>query len=205
MHERHEDIDVPDGDLLLITGDLLLMDKGIIENKGIEAMKKVNNWLGKLPHKYKVLIAGNHDITMKQLGPDGVRKLISNGIYLENSATQVFDKTIYGCPCSIKGISPNRAWQFKRTDSELQDMINQIPENTDILLTHGMPRGFGDKKNIGCDYLLKRVQQIKPKYHVFGHLHSSHGVTFSVDTVFINAASLNGIYCATHYPIVFDM
>jgi Predicted phosphoesterases, related to the Icc protein len=53
---------------------------------------------------------------------------------------------------------------------------NKIPDDTDILVTHTPPVGHGDLcctgVRAGCVELLTTVQQrIKPKYHVFGHIH----------------------------------
>ena len=46
----------------------------------------------------------------------------------------------------------------------------------DVLVTHGPPIGHGDEceggHRAGCVDLLAEVQnRIKPKYHVFGHVH----------------------------------
>ena len=55
-----------------------------------------------------------------------------------------------------------------------------IPDDTDILVTHTPPVGFGDLcctgVRAGCVELLNSVQRrIKPKYHIYGHIHE--GVT----------------------------
>lgn len=51
-----------------------------------------------------------------------------------------------------------------------------IPSDTDILVTHTPPVGHGDLcctgVRAGCVELLSTVQnRVKPKYHVFGHIH----------------------------------
>ena len=52
---------------------------------------------------------------------------------------------------------------------------DKIPENVDILITHGPPQGYGDRillgKHVGCPELMKRVAEVKPRYHFFGHIH----------------------------------
>ena len=55
-----------------------------------------------------------------------------------------------------------------------------IPNDTEILITHGPPLGFGDwcKNNHrgGCLDLYNAInERIKPQYHVFGHVHESYG------------------------------
>ena len=60
-----------------------------------------------------------------------------------------------------------------------------IPENTDILVTHGPPQGFHDEvdeaysgpQNVGCPHLRRAIERIRPRLHVFGHIHEGHGVT----------------------------
>jgi Icc-related predicted phosphoesterase len=68
-----------------------------------------------------------------------------------------------------------------------------IPQDTDVLVTHGPPHGIGDKtfdgRHVGCEELLLRVKQIKPRVHVFGHVHESRGKFDIEDTMFVNAST----------------
>lgn len=103
---------------------------------------------------------------------------------------------------------------------------NQIPDDTDILLTHGPPLGHGDLvrngDHVGCVELLSTIQQrVRPKYHVFGHIHEGllgrshrndltikllgYGVTSDDATIFINASTCDINYIPKNYPMVFDM
>jgi Icc-related predicted phosphoesterase len=84
-----------------------------------------------------------------------------------------------------------------------------IPLNTDILITHGPPFGKLDyvpynNVNVGCEDLLARVQEIKPKIHVFGHIHEGYGYVFDGTTHYINAAVLNGRYEFRNKPLTID-
>jgi Icc-related predicted phosphoesterase len=59
---------------------------------------------------------------------------------------------------------------------ELESKWNQIPDDTDVLITHGPPYGYGDcvhhDYNVGCRDLLDTVKfRVKPQYHIFGHIH----------------------------------
>lgn len=62
---------------------------------------------------------------------------------------------------------------YKEGDAE--KLWNMIPENTNILVTHGPPYGILDlnmqKQHTGCKDLLNQVLKIKPKLHIFGHIH----------------------------------
>lgn len=87
---------------------------------------------------------------------------------------------------------------------------NQIPDGIDVLITHGPPLGRGDQcimgNRAGCVDLLDVVQhRVKPKVHVFGHIHEGAGCSSDGVTDFINAASLSVRYKPTNSPIVFDL
>ena len=80
-----------------------------------------------------------------------------------------------------------------------------IPDDTDILITHGPPFGHCDKvsigsENLGCVDLLDRVMVVKPKYHIFGHIHGGNGKDFDNDTIFINGSNLNEGYIFVNLP-----
>ncbi|XP_010788446.1 metallophosphoesterase domain-containing protein 1-like [Notothenia coriiceps] len=69
-------------------------------------------------------------------------------------------------------------WGFNLPRGQaLLDKWNQIPDNTDILVTHCPPLGFLDwvpkkMQRVGCMELLNTVQRrVQPKFHVFGHIH----------------------------------
>jgi 3',5'-cyclic AMP phosphodiesterase CpdA len=79
-HGQHARLSVPDGDVLVHAGDFMAFG---------DAPKEVvdfNHWLGKQPHRFKVVIAGNHDL-MFERHPGAAKELLSNAIYLENSGT----------------------------------------------------------------------------------------------------------------------
>jgi Icc-related predicted phosphoesterase len=81
-----------------------------------------------------------------------------------------------------------------------------IPKDTDILITHGPPFGHldipgGQSIRVGCEMLRHRVDEIKPKIHVFGHIHGSSGYYYNGHTHFINASILNEQYLYTNLPV----
>lgn len=84
-----------------------------------------------------------------------------------------------------------------------------IPPDTDILITHGPPYGFADKTygglSVGCEELIKVIDVIKPKVHVFGHIHEGYGIARNDHTVFINASTCTLRYRPENKPIVFDL
>lgn len=85
----------------------------------------------------------------------------------------------------------------------------KIPLNTDVLITHGSPYGILDytkyKMNVGCEELLKKVKLIKPKCHLFGHIHEAYGVYNDEATTYMNGSILNEDYNITNEPILFEI
>lgn len=102
-------------------------------------------------------------------------------------------------------------WAFNLPrGKEILDKWNLIPSDTDILITHTPPVGFGDLTvsgiRAGCVELLSTIQKrIKPRYSVFGHIHEAYGVTSDGKTVFINASTCDINYMPNNLPIVFDI
>jgi len=116
----------------------------------------------------------------------------------------VNDVNVWGSPWQPEFM--NWAYNLPRQGTELKEKWDMIPENTDILITHGPPHGYLDKlpyipENLGCELLRERVDVVKPKIHVFGHIHYGHGYVTNGDTHFINAAVLNEQYIHEHKPI----
>lgn len=87
---------------------------------------------------------------------------------------------------------------------------NEIPEDVDILISHSPPLGHGDLcrsgQRAGCVELLATVQQrVKPKYHIFGHIHEGYGVTSDGKIIFVNASTCDIRYLPINPPVVFDI
>lgn len=203
-HEKHRDIIVPDGDILIHAGDFT----GIGSPR---AVTDFNRWLGTLPHPHKIIIAGNHELTF-QKSPDVVRGLITNAIYLENNAVEVMGLKIWGSPYTPKFYN----WAFMRERGEdIKRIWDQVPEDIDILVTHGPPNGFLDLVeypgspnkglNVGCEELLKTLERVKPKLHVFGHIHSGHGVEQYGSITLVNAAICDDYYRPVNPAITVDI
>jgi hypothetical protein len=139
-HTRHRSIDVPSGDVLLLCGDLVIADKGSCLN-GVRKLRDLNRWLGTLPHQHKLIIAGNHDLQIEEMGREAAKALFTtNATYLQDEEVTIFGFRVYGSPISI-GNSPNRAFQYD--DQQTEEVLRRIPEGIDILMTHGPPAGYG--------------------------------------------------------------
>lgn len=181
-HELHREVDVPDGDLLIHAGDFTMF------SKSAAAIRDFNDWMGELPHARKLLIPGNHEFFLE--ADPNRRKLIPNATILVNESVEILGLKIWGSP-----MTPLYGGAFGLS-SELNrlKLYSQIPSDTDILVTHGPPFGIldrspGTSEHQGCRALFDRVRKLRPKLHVFGHVHGAHG-RFTEETLFVNAALL---------------
>jgi hypothetical protein len=137
------------------------------------------------------------------------KKLIDapNVIYLEDSGATLHGITIYGSPWQPEFYD----WAFNLPRGKpCRDVWEKIPDGTEVLITHGPPLGHGDLcssgDRAGCYDLLNIIQQrVKPKYHIFGHIHEGYGITTDGVTQFVNASTCNLQYLPNNPPIIFDV
>lgn len=197
-HGYHKDLVLPEGDFLIHAGDLT--------GKG-EAwqVKQFMEWFATQPHPHKVFVAGNHDF-LAEKAPEAFADLIPEGLhYLNDSGIELEGIRIWGSP-----IQPwFHNWAFNRQrGEESAKHWDLIPNETDLLITHGPPMGILDKTamgpRVGCEELMKRVKEIQPKIHTFGHIHEAYGQLIQEGTHFINASVLNLQYKLVNAPIVLD-
>lgn len=206
-HNKHKLItdDLPGGDLLIHAGD--------ISSMGYEhEIREFCKWYNSLDnYTNKVFIAGNHDWGF-QINTEKVKEILDfygNITYLQDNEVLVGEKlvSVYGSPWQPEFY--NWAFNLPRKGDELKEKWDNIPSNTDILITHGPAYGYVDKvigrvENLGCELLTERIKQIKPKIHVCGHIHSGYGYTFDGDTHYINASVLNESYVYYNRPLTID-
>jgi len=238
----HMKLPVPEGDVFIHAGDFTRCG-------ALSEVKEFNNWLGKLPHKHKIVIAGNHelsfdpkfgDLDLSSAHTGGLtcrsghigesplllsRKFIkaenknenqircpmqeelTNCTYLEDSSVTIEGLKIYGTPWQPEF----SGWAFNLPrGSACLEKWNRIPEDTHILVSHTPPLGFGDLCStgvrVGCVELLNSVQRrIKPKYHIYGHIHEGYGVRSDGQILFINASTCDVNYLPCNPPVVFDV
>ena len=180
-HGRHRDVDVPGGDILVHAGDFTGSGR-------MSDVDEVDDWLGDLPHATTIVVAGNCDRCCER-DPDEVRERLTNATYLQDESLEVEGLHIYGSPW--QPVFLNMSFNLPRGEA-LAEKWAQIPEETDILVTHGPPFGIRDRtsrgEEVGDRALLERVTELQPAYHFFGHVHESSGVEERGGTTFVNAA-----------------
>ncbi len=202
---RCHNIDVPDGDILIHSGDATFTGYR-------HEIEEFAEWYGNLPHTHKVFVAGNHDTGFEDTPQQARDWLQSAGpiIYLQDSSVELEvdgEKVkIYGSPWQPFFCN----WAFNlRTDAELKAKWDMIPKDTDVLITHGPPFKLRDvtvnSEHVGCRELRKAVQRVKPKLHVFGHIHESYSVEEWNGTFFANASICNHRYHPVNAPLVFEL
>lgn len=199
-HTLHGSVTVPDGDVLVCCGDF--MSTGQRPQEAVSFAL----WLDALPHEFKIVIAGNHDI-MFEKAPDLARKTLGGScIYLRDSGVEVMGVKFYGSPWQPEFCN----WAFNLPRGEpLKRKWDLIPNDTDVLITHGPPKGILDgaiynPERLGCKDLMDAVERVKPRVHAFGHIHYSYGWKVIGETTFINAAICGEDYRPTNKPIVYD-
>ena len=159
---------IPDGDLFVHAGDML--------NRGtLEELEVVAAWIRQLPHRHKLVIAGNHDWCFAHHKNQAVGMLGRDVHYLQDSGVLIEGLYFWGSPWQPEFFS----WAFNLSrGAPLRAKWALIPQSTNVLITHGPPRGFGDcvdGGHVGCKELLAAVRRVQPMLHLFGHIHEDGG------------------------------
>jgi predicted phosphodiesterase len=216
-HTKHHlcENDLPGGDILIHAGDF--MNSGYDKTDATEFF----DWFDKIDnYDAKIFIAGNHDRWMQD-EPEEAQGILTGYKtidYLQDEQVTLYydgpngdypedNVRIYGSPWQPEFY--NWAFNLIRNSEEMKAKWDAIPDNTDILITHGPPFGHldipgGHTIRVGCDLLRYRVDEIKPKIHVFGHIHGSWGHYYDGHTHFFNASVLNERYLYTNLPFTFE-
>lgn len=192
------------GDLLIIAGDLTARDQPI-------EYDQFARWLDRQKYKCKIVIAGNHDGLLQRF-PCRVRWDYKQGramgrlysaTYLLDSAEEFEGLKIWGSPWTPTFLN----WHFMKDRGEqIKAIWDLIPNDIDILVTHGPPHGILDRningEHCGCEELRETSFRIAPKLHVFGHIHEQGGKTINTTlTTFVNASIMNERYNPVNKPI----
>ena len=199
-HYKHLEVRVPDGDVLVVAGDF--MHRGDIED-----IPPFREWLIAMPHDKIIVIAGNHDWAFEN-DPSRSKHLLCSSFsrrvtYLQDEAYTYEGVKFYGTPWQPDFF--NWAFNLPRGE-ELKAKWDLIPDDTNVLITHGPPAGIMDSNmhdpRFGCEELLKRVMEIKPDVHIFGHAHAAHGYVARDGIKFYNVAVCDEAYNPVHFPTV---
>jgi hypothetical protein len=210
-HFRHQDIQIPEGDLLVHAGDFTHLGTE-------QEVIRFGRWLRGLPHPIKIVVSGEHDRfcyenpekTRTHLGPEV--------IYLQDQGCEVYGLKIWGSPWHPSaGVRP---FGLPRLGEQLRNVWRQIPPETDVLVTHIPSYGLLDSKNPprllngvvvqriptpGCELLGRAMSGTRIMVHVFGHIHEGHGDFIHRGRLLLNASLCGEAYRLTHGPTVVDI
>ena len=219
-HNRIAEISIPNGDVFVHCGD------AVVHLTSLRDLGVFNQFVGQLPHKYKLFVSGNHCTCLDPERPERSQKLLSNLTYVQDQLIDIEGVRIYGSPWRPKRGCLYRSEAFGYAANRLrQDKWSLIPEDIDFLLTHGPPYSIRDynqslRKPLGCPGLLDEiVTRVRPRIHLFGHMHLCRGASLyrsedndalegdhvrapSHDILFVNLAIHQGRRLAA--PVVID-
>jgi calcineurin-like phosphoesterase family protein len=202
-HGVYQPDNLPDGDVLIHAGDLSLTGEP-------HEIEYALGWLRKLPHKYKIFIGGNHDNALAEM-PGLFEHLLrpykdcTPLIYLCGRTVKVEGLTVFGSSVIPHNNAFRAGARAYMLDATTARHWGRAPK-CDILISHGPPKGILDtEQRFGDPCLLAYVRQIKPKLHVFGHVHYGRGTEESLGTKFVNASLLDEAYRPACEPTVVEI
>ena len=197
-HTYHGLLDTPENiDMVIHSGDATNPKNPYVSK--IE-MQNFIYWYSLLPIKHKIFVAGNHDVCIERglIKKDDFER--AGIVYLENDCIEVQGLKIWGSP-----ISPTfgTGWAFNKSRSKTHEVWKHIPDDTDIVVVHGPPKGILDLSYdttsklefCGDQSLKKRMLVLNPKLCLFGHIHNCEDIInagtmklASYDTIFSNGS-----------------
>lgn len=193
-HGQHKNLkSLPEADVIVHSGDFTFAGS---EEEAYDFM----NWFCNLPYKHKIFIAGNHDMCM--YGADHIDGLSRNVHYLYNNSVVIDGIKFYGIPMFMEDCM----------DGNLDVFINNIPDDTDVLITHMPPKGTCDLANYGKGpehrgnaTLAKLLKKLHPTCHLFGHEHDAYGKTIKENVIYSNACVVDSRYNLINNPTIINI
>lgn len=201
-HGMHRELTIPECDIILCGGDITM-------NGQLPVVYDFINWLANQPARHKVFVAGNHDGSFQDSRKNKIREVLiqhPDVYYLEDDSVILEGIKIYGSPWQPWFYD----WAFNvKRGFEIAQKWAKIPSDTDILLLHGPPLGYGDRVDsgdrVGCADLLEKVLEIQPNLVIFGHIHSGWGMYHvTAKTTAFNVAVVDESYTVVRDPVVIN-
>ena len=181
-HTFHDQAVIPECDILIHAGDFSHFgDTNVVPS--------FTNWLRKVPAKHVVVTAGNHDIFIQE-NEQKYRYTFPVGChFLLHEETVIEGIKIFASPWTPW--FHEWAYNFPKGDPDFaRKAWALIPDDTEILITHGPPAGILDgNAELGCPALAARIKELKSlRLHVFGHIHEGYGMHEEDGVTFLNAS-----------------
>jgi Icc-related predicted phosphoesterase len=197
-HTFHHLLEIPAGiDMIIFSGDCSNPRDPYNNEPEVRAFI---DWFAALPIKHKIFVAGNHDTSIER-GLVTKDDFDQNCIYyLENTSVEIEGLTIFGSPYTPQ----YGQWAFMKARHKLDRIWKAaIPDNADIVIVHGPPKGMldlsfdgvGRLENCGDKSLMNRIMEVNPKFMMFGHIHNCKDIINAgtrtipgLDTIFSNGS-----------------
>jgi Icc-related predicted phosphoesterase len=201
-HGFHRHVpEIPDGDFLIHCGDFTM-------HGDVRELVDFAKWFGELPHPNKIVIPGNHERCIAE-NPK-LTEQFTNSIYLQDSGIEIDGLKFWGNPWTPAFANMRPGLAFYKNDTS--KMYSDIPDDLDVLITHGPPHGILDLPNnarghhVGDKSLFSEIIDKDIKIHSFGHIHESYGVkngwNKTSKTKFVNCSLIDYNYNLVNKPIV---
>lgn len=214
-HEQHNFLDqylydpeiINDVDVIVHCGDASNTKSAAINNNELHDFLE---WYSDLDFPTKIFVPGNHDVSweagmIKESDYPDIEFLIHESINIDGV-------NFFGSPYTP---TFGTGWAYNKARHHIGKLWEEIPDDTNILITHGPPKGVLDLSHIsgsnfeavGCKSLFNRVFELPQlKYHLFGHIHDEKNILNSGyriynDIVFINASMTDLNYTLINQPI----
>ena len=208
VHGKYRNLVIPECDVLISCGDYSFKGEP-------HEVKDFHAWLDKQDAKYMISVQGNHELGVErnfQLSKEIAEKACP-GVYFIDEGPIEIEGVKFWCS-AITPFFFSWAWNRYR-GAEIKKHWDLIPDDTDILVTHGPVYGILDHvlnshhpqgEHVGCADLLDRVKKLKKlKLHCCGHIHCGNG-TVQIDGVtFINASICDEQYKPSNKPYIFNI
>ncbi|QSP94006.1 metallophosphatase domain-containing protein [Marinobacter salinisoli] len=201
-HSLHDQLpDLPAGDVLVHAGDCTGTGK---LRRGFEFVE----WFAAQPHEHKILIAGNHDFCFED-HPEWMQEHCENQgvIYLEDSSVVIDGVKFHGSPWT----PVFRDMAFNAKPKLMQEKMKLVPDDTQVLITHGPPRRLfdyvpADDLHVGCLSIAARLPFLKQlRAHIFGHIHEGYGKQEKDGVISANVSTCTSRYEPTNPAVVIDL
>ena len=204
-HCKHAEVRPPKADILVVSGDFC----------GYGTLLEItafNAWLGTLPHKHKIVVAGNHDMWLEGNATMG-KQLFTNAIYLDCEAVEVMGIKFYGCPWTPAFCY--WAFMYERAGAKAERIWAKVPDDTNVIISHGPPIGTGlgitvgyngqPRTDEGCPILRNRIERLPALRATFhGHLHAGFGTAKIGNIVCHNVAVVDDQYDVVRHGLVYN-
>ena len=191
--------EIPTGEFFVHSGDFTRFGKE-------QEVREFAAFVGRLSHKHKIVVAGNHDAACEGDYRWTAQAFRTQGVhYLQDSSVELEGVKFWGSPYT----PVFRDWFFMvERGGPAKKKWSVIPEDTDVLVTHGPPYMKLDRGRsvlpLGCEELAKAVERVKPRLHLFGHVHPTRGVVEDEYTVYVNSAACDGLNYLVEDPHVIE-